>query len=108
MKMLQAKMDDQLVNEAEEILKDLGLNRSTALKIYQQQIVLNKGLPFEVKLPYEPNEETIAALKEDLSDSKAYSSSDELWKATNKFKRDSKLCRSLPSSIDSVTGVCYI
>lgn len=101
-------MDDQLVNEAEEILKDLGLNRSTALKIYYQQFVLNKGLPFEVELPYEPNEETIAALKEDLSDSKAYSSSDELWKAISKFKRDSKLCRSLPSSIDSVTGVCYI
>lgn len=34
MKMLQARMDDQLVDEAEEILKDLGLNRSTDLKIY--------------------------------------------------------------------------
>lgn len=79
-KMLQGRMDDQLVDEAEKILKNLGLKRSTVLKIYHQQIDLNKGLPFEVKLPYEPNEETIAALKEDLSDSKAYSSSDELWK----------------------------
>lgn len=34
MKMLQARMDDQLVDEAEEILKDSGLNRSTDLKIY--------------------------------------------------------------------------
>lgn len=79
MKMLQARMDDQLVDEAEGILKELGLNRSTALKIYYQQIILNKGLPFEVRIPREPNEETISALKEDLSDRKTYSSSDELW-----------------------------
>lgn len=79
-KTLQTRMDDGLANEAEDILKGLGLNRSTAMKIYYQQIVLNNGLPFEIKYPDTPNAETIKALEEDLTNAPSYSSSEELWK----------------------------
>ncbi|MGX7197971.1 type II toxin-antitoxin system RelB/DinJ family antitoxin [Enterococcus olivae] len=74
MKLLQVKLDHELVDEAEAILENLGLDRATALTLYYQQIVLNKGLPFDVRLPRKLNQETIAALEEDLSGSKAYSS----------------------------------
>lgn len=78
-KTLQARMDEQLMNEAESILNDLGLNRSTALKIYYQQIVWNNGLPFELKKPNIPNEKTIKAMNEDLSNAKRYTDIDDLF-----------------------------
>ncbi|WEV39961.1 type II toxin-antitoxin system RelB/DinJ family antitoxin [Lactobacillus sp. ESL0684] len=78
-KTLQARMDSQLMDKAEGILKDLGLNRSTALKMFYQQIVLNDGLPFEVKKPDKPNNATLQAMHEDLSKTKAYNDSKELW-----------------------------
>ena len=79
-KVVQVQMDKELVEKAESILKDLGLNRSTALKIYYRQIVLNNGLPFEMV----PNEETIEALNEDLTHAKSYTDLDEMWKDLEK------------------------
>jgi len=75
-KVIQVQMDKELVEKAESILKDLGLNRSTALRIFYKQIVLNNGLPFEM----EPNEETIEALNEDTTNAKRYTDIDELFK----------------------------
>ncbi|MBO1306990.1 type II toxin-antitoxin system RelB/DinJ family antitoxin [Enterococcus sp. 669A] len=79
MKLVQARIDDELAEKAESILSDLGLTRSEALTLFYQQIILNNGLPFEVRLSQKPNEETVAALNEDLRDSKVYASSQELW-----------------------------
>ncbi|MCF1685768.1 type II toxin-antitoxin system RelB/DinJ family antitoxin [Tetragenococcus halophilus] len=75
-KVVQVQMDKELVEKAENILKDLGLDRTTALKIYYRQIVLNNGLPFEMV----PNKETIEALNEDLTHAKRYTDLDEMWK----------------------------
>jgi len=47
--------------EAKEILKELGLNYSQAVNIFNAMIAQYKGLPFEVKLP---NKETMEALEE--------------------------------------------
>lgn len=79
-KVVQARVDIELANEAEDILNDLGLNRSSAFRIFYQQIVWNNGLPFEMKRPEVPNEETIKALNEDLSDAKEYTDLDELFR----------------------------
>lgn len=79
MKKLQARIDDELAEKAESILSDIGLTRSEALTLFYQQIILNNGLPFEVRLPQKLSEETVAALEEDLRDIKVYASSQELW-----------------------------
>ncbi|GEN90875.1 type II toxin-antitoxin system RelB/DinJ family antitoxin [Tetragenococcus koreensis] len=42
------KEDEKLIAQAEEILTDLGLDRSTALTVFYRQVVLRKGLPFEI------------------------------------------------------------
>ncbi len=55
------QMDGQLKDEAEKILKRLGVSISEAVNIFLRQVVLQKGFPFEVKIP---NEETIRAFRE--------------------------------------------
>ena len=59
------QIDDSLKNEAEEILKTLGLTASHAIKIFYSQIVLSQGLPFGVAIPQKsPNETTLKAMAE--------------------------------------------
>ena len=49
--------------QATSILKDLGLNMSTAINMFLKQIIKTDGLPFSVKNPH-PNKELLEALKE--------------------------------------------
>jgi len=55
------KLDVDVKNKAKEILKELGLTMGEAVNIFLTQVALNKGLPFEVKIP---NETTLKAMKE--------------------------------------------
>lgn len=43
-------MKPEIKDEAEKILKSLGIPPSNAVDMFYRQIILNKGLPFEVKL----------------------------------------------------------
>ena len=46
-----ARIDMDLKKNAEGILSRLGITPSSAIQMLYSQIVLNKGLPFELKLP---------------------------------------------------------
>ena len=56
-------VDARIKEEATYILKDLGLNMSTAINMYLTQIVKRNGIPFEVVNP-EPSDELKEALQE--------------------------------------------
>jgi len=75
---LSVRMEPALKRAAEEVLRELGLPASQAVTLFYRQLVLQKGLPFEVKLP---NELTRKALEDALSrrDLTSYSSTDELF-----------------------------
>ena len=59
--MIRARVDAKLKAQAEGVLNKLGLNASEAIRMFYRQVALQKGLPFEVKLP---NAETRKALRE--------------------------------------------
>ncbi len=46
-------------SEAESILHDLGLSVSTAFELFYRQIILNRGLPFDVRIPNAPTRKAI-------------------------------------------------
>lgn len=46
-----ARIDTNLKNNAEEILTQLGISPSSAIQMLYSQIVLNKGIPFDLRLP---------------------------------------------------------
>lgn len=50
---LYARIEPEVKEEAENILSTLGIPVSSAINIFYRQIILNKGLPFEVKIPVE-------------------------------------------------------
>lgn len=51
---LYARIEPELKEQAETILAALGIPSSSAITMFYKQIVLNNGLPFEVKLPSHP------------------------------------------------------
>lgn len=48
---LYARIEPDVKEQAEEILATLGIPASNAINMFYKQIILNRGLPFEVKIP---------------------------------------------------------
>ena len=48
---IQARVEPKLMAEAERILDELGLDASDAIRVFYKQVVLRKGLPFDVAMP---------------------------------------------------------
>jgi len=57
--MIHARIEPELKNEVEHILKKLGLNTTQAVELFYRQIALRKGLPFEVEIPNAVTQKTI-------------------------------------------------
>ena len=51
---LYARIEPDLKEQAETILTALGIPASNAITMFYRQIILQNGLPFEVKLPKHP------------------------------------------------------
>jgi addiction module RelB/DinJ family antitoxin len=45
------RVEPDLKANAEEILSQLGITPNEAINIFLKQVVIHKGLPFEVKIP---------------------------------------------------------
>ena len=63
-----AGIDPDLKEQAEAILAALGIPTSNAIDMFFKQIVLKKGLPFEVRLPYEMPLNMAALTEEELNE----------------------------------------
>ncbi|EFQ24617.1 type II toxin-antitoxin system RelB/DinJ family antitoxin [Aminomonas paucivorans] len=50
MALVQARIPEEVKEEAERILKTLGLDMASAIRVFVSSVVLNKGLPFEVAI----------------------------------------------------------
>lgn len=48
--LLQIRIDDNLKKEASEVFEKMGLDLSTAIRIFLKKSVLENGLPFDLKL----------------------------------------------------------
>lgn len=53
---LYARIEPEVKEQAEEILSALGIPASSAITMFYKQIILQKGLPFAVKLPEHPQD----------------------------------------------------
>ena len=55
-----ALLDPKVKEEAEEILKTLGLSVSKSFELFYRQVIAQRGLPFELHIP---NEKTMKAIE---------------------------------------------
>jgi len=46
-----ARVEPEVKEQAEKVLEHLGISMSNAIDIFLRQVVLQRGIPFDVKLP---------------------------------------------------------
>ncbi len=73
-----ALLNPKIKNEAEEILKELGLSVSNAYELFYRQVIAQKGLPFELQIPKEKTTEAIENSRQGKG--RTFSSTKELFK----------------------------
>ncbi|MGK7943802.1 MAG: type II toxin-antitoxin system RelB/DinJ family antitoxin [Microcystaceae cyanobacterium] len=55
---IQANVEPQLRESAEEVFKQLGLTTDEAITLFYEQVAIAKSLPFSVNMPNQITEET--------------------------------------------------
>jgi len=56
---IHARIEPELKEAAEAILKELGLNATQAITLFYRQIKINRGLPFILRVPNETTRQTL-------------------------------------------------
>ena len=62
--MVQARVEPEVKNKAESIIRELGLNSAQAITMFYKQVVLTGGLPFNVVVPNEKTRKTFESTDE--------------------------------------------
>jgi DNA-damage-inducible protein J len=78
---IQAQIASNRKARAEHILDELGLNASDAIRVFSKQVVLRKGLPFDVTIP---NEATRRAMRDV-----------QLGRGLTRYKDTAEICQKL-------------
>ena len=51
--LLQVRLEESLKNEAAQIFESLGIDTSTAIRMFLKRAVMDRGIPFSMTLPVE-------------------------------------------------------
>ena len=62
---VKAKIEPELKLQSERILKQVGMDMTSAIKVFLKQVVITGGIPFDVRLA--PNRATLAAIADSYS-----------------------------------------
>ena len=57
---IQTRIDPKVKTKAQKILNKLNISMSEAISLFLTQVSLNKGIPFEIKIPNKLTEETLS------------------------------------------------
>lgn len=55
--LLQVRIDNSVRIQAEEIFHNLGLDMSSAVRLFLNRVILEQGLPFRMSLPSDKEED---------------------------------------------------
>ena len=75
---IQARIDPDVKNNAQNVLSQLNITMSEAISIFLTQVSLNRGIPFDIKIPNDLTSETLLK-SEKGEDLHVVSSVDELF-----------------------------
>ena len=61
---IQARIDPEIKNKAQNIFHKLNISMSEAISLFLTQVTLNKGIPFDIKIPNDLTAETLQKSEE--------------------------------------------
>ena len=63
-----ARVEPEIKEQAEQVLEQLGIPMSNAIGLFLNQVVLQRGIPFEIKLPFSKQLSAGSMSKSELTD----------------------------------------
>lgn len=66
-----ARIESQLKRDVESVLEEIGLSVSDAIVLFLKQVKLNRGIPFEIKIPRKGTRKTVIRVDDEYDFSKA-------------------------------------
>ena len=75
---IQVRLDKQTKSQAQKVLKMLDISMSEAIKLFLRQVVLQRGIPFEIKIPNALTDRVLRESEEGI-DLHRVSSADQLF-----------------------------
>jgi DNA-damage-inducible protein J len=81
MKTLQVRLPDELREEADHVLDEIGMDMSTAIRVYLKKIVQGRSIPFTLEAPDTPS---VKAVKVDAVTQRKMDSVARAWKRSQK------------------------
>jgi DNA-damage-inducible protein J len=63
-----ARVEPEIKEQAEQVLEQLGIPMSNAIGLFLNQVVLQRGIPFEIKLPFSKPLSAGSMSKSELTD----------------------------------------
>ncbi len=63
---IQARIDPEVKKKAQVILNQLNITMSEAISLYLTQVTLQKGIPFEIKIPNALTAKTLRKSEENM------------------------------------------
>lgn len=83
---LHVRVEPRVKKQAEKTLNDLGLSITEAINVFLNQVILNDGIPFEIKKPRfnKETEQVIDDVKNGKNLSKNFDSVDEMFEELDK------------------------
>lgn len=87
--LVKSRVTKDLKDDAKEILESCGLTLSSAIRVFLEQVVVNEGLPFEVKIK-KPSLTTMQALEEAKQIKGEFSSIDDMIKGLNSDQKEDR------------------
>lgn len=56
---IQVRLDKRTKSQAQKVFKMLDISMSEAIKLFLRQVALQKGIPFEIRIPNELTDKTL-------------------------------------------------
>lgn len=60
---INARVEQKLKTDAERVFRRVSVNTSDAVSMFLQQVVLQRGIPFEIRIPNAETQKAIIALR---------------------------------------------
>ncbi len=70
------RIDSELKNNAENVLKKIGLSSADAIRMLYKQIELRQGIPFDISIPNDLTEKTLSNSQNGIGVNKANNTGD--------------------------------
>jgi len=76
---IQVRLDKRTKDQAQKVFRTLDISMSEAIKLFLRQVALQKGIPFEIRIPNSVTDRTLRESEEGI-DTHRVSSVDDLFK----------------------------